>query len=100
MKAKITEPELLANCANGIYNWQIAIKNLKPELKKQLDQEYVQIVEFGPEHEDYIDVVANWWPELKVGRQKFEIFEVEGDIWGVPACYKRTKEYREWISNF
>ncbi len=95
MKAKITEPELLANCANGIYNWQVAIENLKPELKKQLDQEYVKIVEIGPDHEDYIDVVSNWWPTFKHGRQKFEVMEIEGDIWAIPACYKRTKEYNK-----
>ena len=86
----------MANCACGI-NWQIAIKNLKPELKFQLDQEHVEIVEFGPEHEDYIEVVANWWPQFKHGRQKFEIMELEGDIWAVPACYKRSKAYRNWM---
>jgi hypothetical protein len=98
MKAKMTEPELLANCACGIYNWQIAIKSLKVEIKAQISNEEVEIVEFGPDHEDYIEVVANWAPVMvKVGRQKVEIIENEGDIWAVPACYKRTKEYREWI---
>jgi hypothetical protein len=97
-----TSPELLVDSHHGIYSHQLALKDLLPRYQKQalkqIGAEDVQAIKDGPDNEWYWEAANNLEGvtfRTPTG-QKFSIVSNE-DIWLVPACFMRKKEYEDWI---
>jgi hypothetical protein len=98
MKTTFINPELFVDSHHGIYMYKFMYECLNERYKKQLNlsPEDVAII-CNPEHENYIDVaedILNFTFKTKTG-QKWQL-ECNEDIWAVPYCYMRTKEYQNW----
>lgn len=56
----ITEPELIVDCAHGIYIGQLFCQRFKDAIvNKDELQEDIDICLIGPDHEDYIEAWVN-----------------------------------------
>jgi hypothetical protein len=97
-KNTILEPVLMVDSHHGTYSPKIFLETVNAEIKKQIPAN-LRIELRNPEGENYWDA----WDKVldivfKVGRQKFFLDSVDGDIWLIPFCYTRTKEYKEnWL---
>ena len=100
-KNTITKPELFINSAHGIYIPQIFAQQIDEHYKKQIDAQVLADLS-SPENEFYWDA---WnYIEGKLFKtptgQKIFFLQPDGDLWVVPACYIRTKEYKENWNNY
>ena len=94
-KNTITEPVLIVDSNQGIYGPKQFIETINDKLKSQISPEIIADLS-SPENEFYCDA----WDSVenitfKHNRQKVYAMSIEGDIWLVPACYMRTKEFKE-----
>jgi hypothetical protein len=94
-KDTILEPVLMVDGHHGIYSPKIFLEILNAELKKQIPATLRADLR-NPEGENY----WNAWDQVtqitfKIRNQKLLIEEIEGDIFFVPFCYLRSKEYKE-----
>ncbi len=104
-KETILEPVLMVDSHHGIYGPKIFLETLAPKLKKQIPKYITETLKKGPNYQkslmddDYWDV----WNEVtniqfKHNNQKLYVEERDGDIFLIPACFYRTKEYKEnWV---
>jgi hypothetical protein len=97
----ITQPMLLINSAHGQYIPQIFSEMIADHLKNQIRESTLDDLS-NNENEHYWDA----WAEIldqtfkTITGQKIYIDQTEhGDVWIIPACFTKTKEYKEnWIN--
>jgi hypothetical protein len=99
-KNTITQPELFLDGSRGIYIPQTFAQIIAQELKDQIRPELLEGIS-NPDNEHYWDSwdsILNGTYKTKSG-QKFW-FEQNDDLWLIPACFARTKEYKQnWLNN-
>jgi hypothetical protein len=97
----ITQPMLFINSAHGQYIPQIFSEMIADELRNQIDSETLQDLS-SPENEFYCEAWDNvLYKTFKTkSGQKVHFEQIEGDVWCIPACFARTKEYKENWSNY
>lgn len=95
----ITKPMLFINSAHGQYIPQIFSEMIADELRSQIDAQTLQDLS-SPENEYYHeawDSILSKTFKTKTGQKVF--FDHNEDVWLIPACFARTKEYKEnWIN--
>lgn len=91
----ILEPVLMVNSAYGVYIPQTFIETSSEEILKQIPEDIKRDLLEGPDHENYWDSYDSLLNiTFKHNSQKLFLEAVE-DLWLIPACYMRTKEYKE-----
>jgi hypothetical protein len=98
----ITKPLLFINSAHGQYIPQIFSEMIADNLRKQIDEETLKDLS-SPENEYYYEAWENvLFKTFKTSSgQKVHFEQTEhGDVWVIPACFARTKEYKENWCNY
>lgn len=99
-KNTMTHPELFINSAHGQYIPQIFGQTISEWFKKQIKEDLLNDIS-NTENEQYWDawdMILGMTFKTPSG-QKFHVEQVE-DVWIIPACYARTKEYKEKWCNY
>jgi len=97
----ITQPLLFIDSAHGQYIPQIFSEMIADNLRKQIDEETLKDLS-SPENEYYYEA----WGEIlyktfkTFSGQKIHFEQIDGDVWVIPACFARTKEYKENWCNY
>lgn len=92
----ITRPILVVDSHHGVYIPQIWLKQSSGQIKAQLSRDQRNDLR-NPENEFYWETweqVLN--KEFRVNRQKGYFEQTEnGDLFFIPNCYRRSREYKE-----
>jgi len=95
----ITEPQLIVNSAHGQYIPKIFLETICAEIKSQIPATD-RIILRNPDHEDYWEAWADTLDRnYKLGTQKVRFEHIE-NLWLVPACFARSKAYKEFNPEF